>query len=283
MLAIVLGSGIGWWFSAGPGAPITVPNLIGQSPAAAEDQLAGLGLNFVEATEHSASVQKSLISHTEPAAGLPLARGGTLKIFVSIGPKMLRAPSLRGQNLVNAEASIVAAGFKIGAVASYFDATPVGQVFDYTGADGKRVAEGSPIDVKVSLGPLPQVLNLNSSAAKVAIQLAGLKLGRVKFAYSDSIPVGSAIALNPRGGLAQLGHGAVVDLIVSKGPHTVIMPQLIGQTIAAGQLALRNLGLKPIVNTDRLTSDWGIVKIKHTSVDAGTTVRVGDSITISSN
>ena len=283
MLAIVLGSAGGWWFSAGPGAPITVPNLIGQSPAAAENQLAGLDLNFVEASEHSASVAKSLVSHTEPAAGLPLARGGTLKIFVSIGPKMLRAPSLRGQNLVSAEAAVVAAGFKIGAVSSYFDATPVGQVFDYTGADGKRVAEGSSIDVKVSLGPLPQVLNLNSSAAKVAIQLAGLKLGKVKFEYSDAVPVGSAMALNPRGGLTELGHGAVVDLIVSKGPHTVIMPQLIGQTIAAGQLALRNLGLKPVVNTDRLTSDWGIVKIKRTSVDAGTTVRAGDSITISSN
>ena len=283
MIAIVLGSGIGWWYSAGPGAPITVPNLAGQSLADAQTEVAGLGLKLTAASETSSSVAKDLITRSEPGAGLLVARGGTLKVFVSLGPKMLRAPSLAGQNLASAEAAILANGFKIGSIASYFDSTPVGQVFDYTGRNGKRVAEGSAIDVKVSLGPLPQVLNLSSSAAKAAISLAGLKLGKVTFEYSDVVAAGSSIAINPRGGLTRIGQGTVVDLVVSKGPHTVVVPDLIGQTLAAGQLALHQLGLKPIVNTDQLTSSWGIVKIKHMSIAAGTTVRVGDTVTISSN
>ena len=283
MIAIVLGSGAGWWYSAGPGAPITVPSLEGRTLAEAQAQLSVLGLKIESATEHSGTIAKNLITRSEPASGLLIARDGTLKVYLSLGPKMLRAPSLTGQNLASAEAAILANGFQIGRIGSYFDSAPVGQVFDYTGADGKRVAEGSAIAVKVSLGPLPQVLNLSSSAAKAAISLAGLKLGKVSFEYSDAVPAGSSIAINPRGGLTQIGQGTVVDLVVSKGPHTVVMPDLIGQTLAAGQLALHDLGLKPIVNTDQLTSNWGIVKIRHMSVAAGATVRVGDTVTISSN
>jgi serine/threonine-protein kinase len=69
--------------------------------------------------------------------------------------------------------------------------------------------------------------------------------------------------------------------LVSKGPNVVIVPNMIGQTILAAKASLESLGLKVVVNTDQLTTKWGIVKVKRQSASAGTQLRVGDSITIS--
>jgi hypothetical protein len=56
---------------------------------------------------------------------------------------------------------------------------------------------------------------------------------------------------------------------------------MIGQTVLAGKAALESLGLKVVVNTDQLTTRWGVVAIKRQGAAAGTQLRVGDSITIS--
>jgi serine/threonine-protein kinase len=78
-----------------------------------------------------------------------------------------------------------------------------------------------------------------------------------------------------------LGKDGTVNLIVSKGPNIVTVPNMIGQTVLAGKSALESLGLRVVVNTDQLTTRWGVVAIKRQSAAAGTQLRVGDSITIS--
>jgi serine/threonine-protein kinase len=56
---------------------------------------------------------------------------------------------------------------------------------------------------------------------------------------------------------------------------------MIGQTVLAAKTALEGLGLQVVVNTDQLTTRWGIVKVKKQSVAANAQLRVGDSVTIS--
>jgi beta-lactam-binding protein with PASTA domain len=58
------------------------------------------------------------------------------------------------------------------------------------------------------------------------------------------------------------------------------MPAVIGETIAAGKLALEQLGLKVIVDTNVLSSRWGVAKIKQASAAAGTELRLGNTVTI---
>ena len=78
-----------------------------------------------------------------------------------------------------------------------------------------------------------------------------------------------------------LTKSSEVTLLVSKGPNLVAVPNMIGQTVLAAKTALEALGLQVVVNTDQLTSRWGIVKVKKQSVAANTQLRVGDSVTIS--
>jgi serine/threonine-protein kinase len=58
------------------------------------------------------------------------------------------------------------------------------------------------------------------------------------------------------------------------------MPKVIGETISAAKTLLESLGLRVAVDTNQLTSKWGIAKVKKVSVTQGNKMRVGDTVTI---
>lgn len=278
LMVILLGGGAGWWFSSGPGGLNVIPNLTSRTTDEAQVTLSALNANISIAEESSATVAKGLIIRTEPAAG-SLYFGGTITIFVSSGPSLVSAPDLRGLNIAEATAEIIKAGFTLGDVTSVFNDAPIGEVFDYLGADGNKIPETSRINISVSLGSIPVVAGLDQEAAVTAIQAVGLKINEITEDYSDSVPAGQVISVVPQ--TEPLGKDGTVNLVVSKGPNIVTVPNMIGQTVLAGKAALESLGLKVVVNTDQLTTKWGVVAIKRQGAAAGTQLRVGDSITIS--
>ena len=278
LLIILMGGGAGWWFSSGPGGLNVIPNLTSRTTDEAQVTLSALNANISIAEESSPTVAKGLIIRTEPAAG-SLYFGGTITIFVSSGPSLVSAPDLRGLNVAEATAEIIKAGFTLGEVTSVFNEAPIGQVFDYLGADGNKIPETSRVNISVSLGSIPVVAGLDQEAAVTAIQTVGLKINEITEDYSDSVPAGQVISLVPQ--TEPLGKDGTVNLVVSKGPNIVTVPNMIGQTVLAGKAALESLGLKVVVNTDQLTTKWGVVAIKRQGAAPGTQLRVGDSITIS--
>lgn len=278
LLVILLGAGSGWWFSSGPGGLNVIPNLTSRSTDEAQVTLASLKASIAIAEESSATVAKGLVIRTDPAAG-SFFFGGTITIYVSSGPSLVAAPDLKGMNLAEATAAIIKAGFSLGEVKSVFNEAPLGEVFDYLGADGTKIPETSRIDIYVSLGAIPVVAGFDQETAVKAIEAVGLKINEITEDYSDTIAAGQVISLVPQ--TQPLGQDGMVNLIVSKGPNIVTVPNMIGQTVLAGKAALESLGLKVVVNTDQLTTRWGVVAIKRQSAAAGTQLRVGDSITIS--
>lgn len=278
LLVILLGGGAGWWFSSGPGGLNVIPNLSSRTNDEAQITLSTLNANIAIAEESSATVAKGLVIRTDPAAG-SFFFGGTITVYVSSGPSLVAAPDLRGLNVAEATAEIIKSGFTLGDVTSVFNEAPLGEVFDYLGADGNKIPETSKINISVSLGALPVVAGVDQETAVAAIQAVGLKINEINEDYSDTVPAGQVISLVPQ--TEPLGKDGTVNLIVSKGPNIVTVPNMIGQTVLAGKAALESLGLKVVVNTDQLTTRWGVVAIKRQGAAAGTQLRVGDSITIS--
>lgn len=278
LLVILLGGGSGWWFSSGPGGLNVIPNLTSRTADEAQVTLSTLKANIAIAEENSATVAKGLVIRTEPAAGA-FFFGGTITVYISSGPSLVSAPELKGKNVAEATAEIIKQGFALGEVKSFFNEAPLGQVFDYLGADGTKIPETSRIDISVSLGAIPVVAGLDQETAVKAIEAVGLKINEISEDYSDTVPVGQVISLVPQS--APLGKDGTVNLIVSKGPNIVTVPNMIGQTVLAAKAALEGLGLKVVVNTDQLTTRWGVVAVKRQGAAAGTQLRVGDSITIS--
>lgn len=278
LLVILLGGGAGWWFSSGPGGLNVIPNLSSRTTDEAQVTLSTLNANIAIAEESSATVAKGLVIRTDPAAG-SFFFGGTITVYVSSGPSLVAAPDLRGLNVAEATAEIIKSGFTLGEVTSVFNEAPLGEVFDYLGADGNKIPETSKINISVSLGALPVVAGVDQETAVAAIQAVGLKINEINEDYSDTVPAGQVISLVPQ--TEPLGKDGTVNLVVSKGPNIVTVPNMIGQTVLAGKAALESLGLKVVVNTDQLTTRWGVVAIKRQGAAAGTQLRVGDSITIS--
>lgn len=278
LLIVLLGTGSGWWFSSGPGGLNFIPNLTSRTTDEAQVTLSNLKANIAIAEENSATVAKGLVIRTDPAAG-SFFFGGTITVYVSSGPRLVNAPNLLGLNLAEATAEIVKAGFSLGEVTSAFNEAPLGKVFDYLGADGNQIPETSKITLSVSLGAIPVVAGLEQEAAVAAIQAVGLKINEITQDYSDTIAAGQVISLIPQS--EPLGKNGTVNLVVSKGPNIVTVPNMIGQTVLAAKAALESLGLRVVVNTDQLTTRWGVVPVKRQSAAAGTQLRVGDSITIS--
>lgn len=277
-IAVLLGSLGGWWFAAGPGALSPVPELSKRSLIEAEVALSPLELKIVIANENSKLVPAGFITRTDPPAGGYVSRGGTITIYLSDGPKLTVVPDLKDKNLADATGALVGAGFVLGSVESVFSATALGNIVDHTGSDGLAIAEGSSVNLTVSLGSIPAIAGLSINAATAALNLVGLEVGKLTESFSDSVPKGNVIDLAPN--QLNLGKGSKVDLNVSKGTNKVKVPNVVGQRILAAQDILKNLGLKVLVDTNLPNSQWGLKNVKSTNPAAGTEVRIGDTITL---
>ena len=279
LIVVLLSSGAGWWFGSGPGALGVIPTLTSRTVTSAEAALAVLSPKIELINENSATVSKGLVIRSEPAAGTYVAKGTALKLFVSLGPKLVAAPSLSGLNVAEATARLLASGFKLGKVNSWFDSHPIGQVYDYLGSDGTPIPEGSSLDLSVSLGPIPMVSGIDQAIAVSAIEATGLKISAIETEFSDTVAQGKVIGVVPQ--TKPLGSGGSVKLLVSKGPNIVIMPKVVGETVLAAKALLESAGLTVIVNTDQLQSKWGIAKVKRASEAVGAKLKAGYSVTIS--
>jgi serine/threonine-protein kinase len=278
VIAILVGSLGGWWFGAGPGALSPVPQLSNRTMAQAQAALSPLDLKIVVAHENSLTIDAGLITRTDPAAGGFVGRNGAITIYLSDGPKLVTVPMLKDKNLADATSTLVGAGFVLGDVKSVFSSTALGNIVDHTGSDGINIAEGSKIDLKVSLGAIPSVAGLSQEAAKAALNLVGLEVGTISESFSDTVPKGNVIDLIPN----QLGleKGSAVDLNVSKGTNKVTVPNMVGQRILYAQDQLKALGLKVLIDTNLNTNQWGTKNVKSTNPSAGTVLRRGDTVTI---
>jgi serine/threonine-protein kinase len=277
IVVALLGSATGWYFGSGPGGFKAIPNLSSRSVSDARAALTPFGAEVQVIREASSLTSKDLVIRTEPGAG-SLYFTGPIKLIVSSGPKSMSVPNLKGMDVATATAKLLTSGFALGTVSSWFSTSPAGQVYDYLGADGSSVPEGTAIELKVSLGSIPVVAGLDQALAIGMIQAAGLKVSKVSQEFSDTVASGQVISVLPIS--EPLGAGGEVNLIVSKGPNVVLMPAVIGETLAAAKSALESLGLTVVVDTNQLQSKWGIAKVKRVSVAAGTALKSGDQVTI---
>jgi serine/threonine-protein kinase len=277
VLTVLLGLGAGWWFSAGPGGIQVMPDLTNRSEKQANKALEGFKAEVEILRQSSKTVAAGAVIASEPTAG-SIFWGGKIRLLVSTGPKLVAVPVLTGKTLVEATGLLLQVGFTVGKVNSWFSDSPIGTVFAYSGSDGSMIPEESAVDLDVSLGSIPVVAGLDQAVATNLIQVAGLKVKEVTEEFSDTIAKGQIISLIPLSN--PIGKSGEVTLVVSKGTNIVVMPKVIGETISAAKALLERLQLHVLVDTNQLTSKWGIAKVKKSSIAPGTKLHIGDTVTI---
>jgi serine/threonine-protein kinase len=276
-LAVFASAGSGWWFATGPGGAASVPELSGRSLEVAIAALEPIGLKVVEQQEHSLLVPVGFVTRTDPPAGSKVSKQSEITVFVSLGPKQVLVPEVPDADLSEAQALLTASELEPGVVTSFFSTVAAGKVIAFSLASGTETNQGTVIDIQISLGELPDVRNNGAEQAKQELQALGVVVTE-SLVFSDEVSKGLVVAMVPESD--PLKEGGSVRLEVSKGPEFATLPNMVGETVAAAKRALEALGLAVTVDTDQLTSSYGVVKVARQSPGPGQKVRVGSTVTV---
>ncbi len=91
---------------------------------------------------------------------------------------------------------------------------------------------------------IPDLKGMELSRARDALAEAGLKFGVMGKNFSDDMPPGFVISQSPEEGLT-VKRGRVVEVLVSLGQETVMVPDVVGFKVPQAKILLERAGLKP--------------------------------------
>jgi hypothetical protein len=148
------GGGGGSGGSSGGGSSVAVPNVVGDTQAAAATAITAAGLTVGTVTmQSSGTVTSGNIISENPAAGVSVTKGSAVALAVSSGPAMVTVPNVVGDSQAAATTAITGAGLTLGMVTMQSSATVAsGSVISENPAAGTSVASGSPVALAVSTG-----------------------------------------------------------------------------------------------------------------------------------
>ena len=158
-----------------------VPTLV-DTPA--EDAAAALEKSRLILGERSDAFSETVpagtIISTSPEAGEPLKRGDAVDIVVSQGRQPIAVPSVAGQSVEDASASIESQELTVAvADARHHDSVPTGHVIAQDPADG-TLYRGDTVTITPSLGPelvtVPNVIGNQIQEATRTLEALGLKV-----------------------------------------------------------------------------------------------------------
>lgn len=303
IMVVVLAAGAGcgaWWYYLGPGSYWTMPKPTDLTCKTGKDctiknvswssfrsTLNVAGIPYSVAQEYSDSIDEGNIISTTPStvgAHISKRNAGNVKITVSKGIRQATIPSdITDASTENGKDPLTAlekAGFtNISHNVNndeYSLTVPKNALLSISPDPGTTMDHNASVTVKLSLGPMPvnmpDVVGRTKDEAQALFDSLQLKASYSED-YSDTVPSGSIISASQAVG-TQLHWGDTVDVVVSKGPQTVTLPDVTGKSTSEATSILEALGLQVKVSAP-------LGDLTHTvrlqSPSAGQQVRVRDA------
>lgn len=295
--------GWAWWCYQGPGSYWTMPQPDGMSCSDSvacpitgvkwsdyESLLKVSDIEYEVSEKYSDSITEGDIISTDPANVGDRGskrRGQKVKVVVSKGVRqatvpadILDATSASGKDPINA---LKKAGFDNVEQTTASDDTysmevPQGALLSLSVDPGATLPHNTTITVTVSQGPKPVTMpNIVGKTKDEAQQtMDDLKLtANWTESFDDKIPQGQVISTSVSSGNT-LHWGDSVDVVVSKGPETITLPNYVGQKASDAKAALEKLGFTVKVSS-QLTLDASQDKeVASQDPVGGTEVRIRD-------
>ena len=152
---------------------VTVPNVVGDTQAAATTAITGAGLAVGTVTQQSSSTVASgdVISES-PSAGTSVNSGSAVNLVVSTGSAQVTVPNVVGDTQAAATTAITGAGLVVGTVTTASSSTVAsGNVISESPIAGTSVNSGSAVNLVVSTGTAQApgyTLSANPSSLTIA-------------------------------------------------------------------------------------------------------------------
>ncbi|WP_345575709.1 Stk1 family PASTA domain-containing Ser/Thr kinase [Streptomyces prasinosporus] len=126
---------------------------------------------------------------------------------------------------------------------------------------------------------VPPLLSKTEREARDRLADAGLDVGRVEEAYSDTVKRGTVISTDPAAGARIRGNDSV-SLTLSKGPRTVRVPDVDGYRLDEARSVLKDEGLEPGMVTREFSEDVPRGSVVSTEPVKGAKVRAGSAVAL---
>src|ERR1700688_4371365 len=216
-------------------AKMTVPNVEGLTQDAATTAITAAKLTVGAVTQQTRNtVAAGNVISQDPTSANSVAQGSPVNLVISSGPQMVTVPNVEGLTQDAATTAITAAKLTGGTVTQQTSNTvATGKVISQDPPSGNSVAQGSPVNLVISLGPqmvtVPNVEGLTPDAATTAITAAKLTMGAVTRQSSNMVTTGNVISQDPASANS-VAQGSPVNLVISSGPQMVTVPNLEGLT-----------------------------------------------------
>jgi serine/threonine protein kinase len=282
VVLIFLGNSVGWWhIGEGASTTLVMPDVAGQNVSQAERTLQHDGLKTkVQSDRTAPNTPNTQVLRTNPAKGTTVKKGATVTVITGAQGPPVNVPDLVGQSVTFAKSQLQSEGLQANV---QFSSTCTQQniVCMQTPKSGQTILPGGTVNIftQSTTNPVPDVSGLGVTTACNRLGQAGFQCGAITMQPSATVLKNDVISTNPAAGVQEPAN-ASVNLLVSSGPSSVLVPDVMGDTQAAAVTALQGAGLSPVVicqSTNQSSQD-GIVQSQNpnggVSVSPGTTVTI---------
>jgi beta-lactam-binding protein with PASTA domain len=175
---------------------VSVPQLVGLSPAEAERSAVASGLEFeIERQYYSPNVPEGRIMSQVPRAGTKVRRGWQVRVAQSLGPQRVAIPDVTGQTSRAAQINIQRRGLDLGALASIAvpNSTP-DQVLAQSPPPNASGVSAPRISLLLTAAPdtqayvMPNFVGQPLGSVTSILTNAGMRVGNVTVAAAESAP-----------------------------------------------------------------------------------------------
>jgi serine/threonine-protein kinase len=204
------------------GAETKVPDLVGLEIARARSTLESAGFTAIEEREiFSPDFGEGRIAEQRPTAGEVLRKGRKVWLTVSLGLRKAEAPNIVGMSYRQAGIALDRGGLAVGSVSRLHHASVArGNVISQDPPFGTGCAEGTRVDLLVSLGPSPDAWVLPDLTGRPAREVGslldrhGIRVGEKTVLIDRSVLPSTVLEHDPPPG-SRVESGQEVDLVVS--------------------------------------------------------------------
>jgi serine/threonine-protein kinase len=246
----------------------------GRPPTPPSAHVGGL---FAQRLKHTS---RRLIAAVVAIAAIAVAILGGWFVANTLGSKV-PTPNVVGQSVEIARTTLATRGLTLEIASEQFSETvPANTVLATDPAAGDSIRENSAVSATISQGPerytVPDVHGKSIAAATATLSALPVTLGTQTQVFDNTAPAGTVAGTDPAAGTS-VKRDTAVNLLISKGPEPVAVPEVVGKKLVGATAALKEVGLDATITREYSET---IAKGRVLSVTpvAGTTVNSGTGV-----